>query len=439
MIDCTLLNDINTSCGKMHNGGIKAEVYLYKLPCEVKKVGGLITEINGESYKMYADSLEYAPTNENGVYTHALTGKVLGVSDDTRNALASTKRDRFLVVFRLKSSNELKAFGVDNGALLKQKEKINNDESGYEIELKAVSNLPLYSVDIDVVANKTHKKHWLMASTFCELSDGVQTGYIQASYMVAVDEIGRPLDTNGRLCEESGNNQSAWRLQGQPIGDYHIEGDYEAGESVNGEQTRVYSNVECANELSGTISLDTQSVSINTTNRKSAVVNITTDYFHNWSVIDAYAVTTCSLSETNGRGIGQITISNGKGGSETIRIIDNNTKEIATLVVNSYYLQAGNGVIESGDLSLTIPVVCQGGLGDFSYTTDADDTKVEVERVGNSLAVTLVATQTEDYTFHITLTHNSDSGETKTIDVLVKGADATSPNWVRVASYCEVE
>lgn len=436
---CTLNNNINNNCNGLHGGGIRSELRLYKInDCKVTTDGLTIKNIEGDSYLLYAESLEYKQSEENGIYTHTLNGKVLDIATSVKENLYSSRNDRFLVVYRTKGSSQIDAFGIKFGAVISFGETITNEESGFSFELKSVSNYPLYSVEqgaIDVYGKVYHKRY-VPSTEQCEVNgDGDQTGYIVANYLVAVNSNNQPLDTDGHLCSESGELQSAYKLQGLPISNYHIEGDYIAGANIEGTSTRRYDGVDCVNELSGTITLNTNSITLNTTDKVSQDVQITCS--GSWSVLDAYAIEYCKLSAISGQGNATITFSGALGGSESIRIINNETREVVTLEVNTYVVQLQSTYESRNELMFAIPCRAIGGAGTFSALSSASN--VEMEVVGNTLQFTLNETPDAETVFNVVVTHNSDEGERKSMIVTIhKGAD-NEPHWVKVAQYCEVE
>lgn len=440
-MDCTLNNNINNPCDRLHGGGIKDEIRLYKLKeTKVVEDGLMINDIiSDRHYLLFADALEYKQNEENGVYTHSLSGKVLNVSSEVQSNLFASKNDKYLVVFRQKGRNEINAFGVRFGAVVKVGETINTEESSFSIEISAKSDKPTYEVDRNAMEEygKVYAKNFIPSTEQCEVVGDRQTGFLVANYMVAVNINGEPLDEEGMLCTESGRPQTAYKLQGMPIGGYHIEGDYVAGQVVNGNPTRRYDADTCENETEGTISLSNDNIIINTTNKKSQSVDIICA--DSWSVLDAYNVKYCSFSQTSGQGNKTITISDAVGGSEVVRIINNRTREIVQLSVVTYVVTAPGAYDNNGDMVFSIPVNAYGGSGRFEFESGISPAIADVEALSNSIQVSLNATPTADATYDIVVRHKDSAVERKTIRVTIRKAGDNEPNWVKVAQYCEIQ
>lgn len=439
-MSCTLTQNINPKCGELFGGGIKSEIRLYKLPNAKAVINGLeITDIIADDYYlMFADGVEYKQESENGVFTHTLTGKVLNVSTETQNALFASKNDNFLVVYRIKGNNTAKAFGVRFGAKIANSQTINNEEGSFSITITAKSNTPLYSVSENAFdyTNKTFAPFYKATGEFCEASGGVQTGFKAFNYVVRQNINGEALDANNKLCETTGNKQAAYILSGVAVGNYQKIGEFGKGEIVEGVQTLIYDNELCANETSGTISVNQNTFNLNTTTAKTATIEVSCE--DSWSVLEAMNITTVQLDKVNGIGNGSIVISNPTGGSETIRIINNRTMEIVSVTINSFVLNTiSSRIVDNNELLVNIPCQAIGGANP-TFTAETEQSGVEIEVVGNVISFTSPSVDI-DTTFAIVVTHSNDNTEKKTISVTLLKGDDNSPKWVVVAQYCEVE
>ena len=267
----------------------------------------------------------------------------------------------------------------------------------------------------------------------------MQTGWITAPYVVKVNSAGQALDASNKLCDYSGQPQDAYKLVGQPDGNYHIVGTYQADATFDGQPVRVFNPELCLPENEGTISFNSEVVRLNSTTRQTASVNLTSNAA--WSIV-SNAPEYCTVSPNSGEGNSvMLFYANRYGGDDTITVRNLNSYEETSIIVHNRTVIPGAGEeFPYGTEGFNIYCRAYGGSEGFTIQVDnpgltltpvySDGLLVGYDAVVNDPTVTT----TRSWTF--TFTHDDDNEEVKTATYTILAMD-TTPFWRLMSQYCE--
>lgn len=401
--------------------------------------------ITAESYYFVDGSgVAYSETQEGTIYTHQLTANVNNIQNIIQDILSDAAPGKYLVCFKPLGSEDYRCFGWKQGATLTHTLDISESASNYTITLSDESEYPLFAVNKSNfdLANKQFEAHWkpIFEVTYCELdSRGMQTGWITAPYVVKVNSAGQALDASNKLCEYSGQPQDAYKLQGQPDGNYHIVGTYQADAVFDGQPVRVFNPELCLPENEGTISFDQQVIRLNSTTRMTATANLTSNAA--WAMVSD-APEYCTVSPNSGDGNAIMNFFYGRyGGDDEITVRNLNSYEETSIIVHNRTVIPGAGE-EFPYGTEMFNVYCRAYGGSEGYTIQVDNPGLTLTPVySDGLLVGYDAvvndptvTTTRSWTF--SFVHADDNEEIKTATYTILAMD-TTPFWRLMSQYCE--
>lgn len=419
-MNCKIVNDI-VGCAKMFGGGIYPIVYLYDFDTtNIVYDGDLnIKEINGQYTLLKGAEWTYAMDIKDNAYQHKLSGSiVLDALEEFYNA----ENQSFIIVFAEKNG-DYKCFGDQFGAKLSFSQDITNEKSEISVSFGELSDSVLKVVDAtNFVRDRIYHVKLNDVNWVCEAASN---GYKFPQYQTYTNYQGEPLDRDGRLVSITGNKQAAYKATSAPDGDYDIVDTYV------GEDKHVYDAINCPNTTTGSISVSPGVINLDTTGNPTAMLEIVSD--NNWSVLNKDEIKTFTLSAYNGiQGTMRITVYNGLGGTERIEFINVETREVVTVIVNSYVINVKETYeMDGSDRMISIPVTCNGTI---TATTESDVVSLDVS--DNVIYVSLVESPTVDTNVWIKVKHNDWPDEEKDVLVKVKAIAEDAPHWVLVSEYC---
>lgn len=450
-------NEAEASCANndMLAGGIADKFYIYNID-EIQNLKFLNDDRSDESlfvdtiitsepyYFVQGSNVSYSETQDGTIYTHQLTANVNNISNTVQDILSDAAPGKYLVCFQPKGGNDWRCFGWKQGATLTHTLDISESASNFTITLSDESEYPLFSVKADnfKLSDKQFEPHWvpLFEVIYCELdSRGMQTGWITAPYVVKVNSAGQALDASNKLCEYSGQPQDAYKLQGQPDGNYHIVGTYQADAVFDGQPVRVFDPELCLPENEGTISFDQQVIRLNSTTRMTATANLTSNAA--WAMVSD-APEYCTVSPNSGDGNAIMNFFYGRyGGDDEITVRNLNSYEETSITVHNRTVIPGAGE-EFPYGTEQFNIYCRAYGGSEGYTIQVDNPGLTLTPVySDGLLVGYDAvvndptvTTTRSWTF--TFTHDDDNEEVKTATYTILAMD-TTPFWRLMSQYCE--
>ena len=399
-------------------------------------------------YFVDGSNVAYSESQEGTIYTHQLTANVNNISNTIQDILSDAAPGKYLVCFRPLGSDDYRLFGWKQGATMTHTLDISDSTSNYTITFEDTNEYPLFGVKSDNfdLGNKQFDPHWkpLFLEIYCELdSRGMQTGWITAPYVVKVNSAGQALDASNKLCDYSGQPQDAYKLVGQPDGNYHIVGTYQADATFEGQPVRVFNPELCLPENEGTISFDQQVIRLNSTTRMTATSNLTSNAA--WAMVSD-APEYCTVSPNSGDGNAIMNFYYGRyGGDDEITVRNLNSYEETSITVHNRTVIPGAGE-EFPYGTEQFNIYCRAYGGSESYTIQVDnpgltltpvidDGDGEPRLVGYDAVVNdPTVTTTRSWTF--SFVHADDNEEVKTATYTILAMD-TTPFWRLMSQYCE--
>ena len=460
MLNCRLSRNISLSasgsgCGATDMGegigGIMSPIYVYNIG-DVNYLR--FTDDNRADDQLSVDEIvsseafysidfseaTYNETYEDGVWTHTLTLTASNIRVEYEKALADAVGGRYLVSFRPYGSSAFRMFGWRNGASLSYTTDLSNDAKQFTITITDQSEYPLMRVSADNfdVRNKVYTPVYKpdYNQAYCETVSGVQDGYVVARYVPKTNNAGQALDEDNKLCQWSGKKQDAYKLQGQPDGDYRILGTYTSGASYGGLPVRIYDPSICNADIHNSITLNQSSaLTLNMTTAISAAT-FTLNSYNNWNMESSPRYVDVS---PNSGGFGEYTVNvthRGEGGTDRIVFQNHFTQERVTLTVNVNMIKiASSFTFSNGTTEFLLCPVVEGGSQDYTYTVSPSLTVLK-DSSGNLVCSPSVSENEQNFTF--VLTHRSDSRERVTVSVKILGNN-TDPSYSVLSSWCEME
>lgn len=460
MQNCRLTRNISLSNGKGNGcnsfdfvgvGGMMSPVYVYNLDDvtglkyaednrsdDTLTVDEVIT--NAAFYSIDFQNATYNETYEDGVWTHTLTLEVSNFQPAYEDALADAVGGRYLVAFRPNGSMDFRMFGWDLGATLSYTSDLNADTKNYTITLSDRSEFPLMAVYFDNfdVKNKVYEPVFKpdYERCYCEVIYDTRDGYAIAMYVPKTNSAGQALDGDNKLCLWSGKKQDAYKLQGQPDGDYNILGTYTSGASYSGLPVRIYDPSICSADIHNSITLNLSSaLTVNLTTAISSTT-FTLNSYNNWNMVSS--PTYVDIDPTVGV-FGEYTINvrhHGQGGTDNIVFQNRFTKERVTLTANVNMIKiASSFVFPNGTQQFILSPEVEGGSRNYTYTVSPNLTVLK-DSEGNLVCSPNVTDAEQNFTF--VLQHTSDARERKEVTVRILGNNS-NPSWAVLSSFCEIE
>lgn len=396
----------------------------------------------GQFYKIDFTSANYSEEYENHKWTHSLQLEISNITSLFEDLLSDGVNGRYLVCFRPKGSEDYRCFGWKFGASLDYGMQISEDSLGYTVTLEDTSEYPLFTVYADNFGNKNKTYSPIFKPLydvfFCEQgSDGKHTGYLIAMYVVKVNAVGQPLDSDNKLCQWSGKKQDAYKHESiGSDGGYHIIGTYSSSGSFDGRPVRILDYEKCTADVDDSIFINekkNESIGLNSTiKQKPFTIRSTND----WSMLGN--PTKCTITPINGsNGNTSCTVRhNGVGGTDVIQFQNNVTRECVQLEVNIYIIKINDSyTFPYGTTQFILTPNVMGGSRNYTYTVSPS---LSVTKDGNGYLVCSPSVSTNEQNFTFVLTHSDDSNEVKQVNVKILGNN-TSPSWQVLSSFCEID
>lgn len=444
-------SNCNSTDITMGVGGIRNPIYVYnvedvdnlKFENDNRADDSLVVDTiitDAAFYSIDFSSANYTEEYEDGKWTHTLTLDINNITSLFEDLLSDSVNGKYLVAFRPNGDNDYRMFGWKNGATLDYSMNIAEDSQGYTVELTDESEYPLFTVYSDNfnTRNKVYTPVFkpLYSVSYCEMENGKNNGYAVAMYVVKVNSAGQALDSDNKLCQWSGKKQDAYKyIETLSDGGYNILGTYSKDAEFEGLPVRVYDLDICPTDVDGTITINgkkTETINLNSnTTSKNFIINSD----NSWVMLSN--PTFVNLVPSNGsEGSTTVTVfHNGVGGSDTIIFQNRKTKERVTLYVNVNIIKIDSSyTYPYGTTEFTLTPNVQGGSESYSYVVTPS---MSITKLSNGYLVCRPSVSTSEQTFLLTLVHDSDSSETKVVNIKILGNNV-NPSWQMLSSFCEI-
>lgn len=444
-------SNCNATDISMGVGGIRTPIYVYniddvenlKFENDNRADDSLVVDTiitDAAFYSIDFSSANYTEEYEDGKWTHTLTLDIANITSLFEDLLSDSVNGRYLVAFKPNGDTDYRMFGWKNGATLDYSLNIAEDSQGYTVELSDESEYPLFSVYSDNfnVRDKVYTPVFkpLYSVSYCEMEGGKKNGYAVTMYVVKVNSAGQALDSDNKLCQWSGKKQDAYKyIETSSDGGYNILGTYNKDAEFEGLPVRVYDLDICPTDVDGTITINnkkTETINLNSTSR-SKTVTIKSD--NSWTMLSNPSFVTVSPS-IGSEGSTTVTVfHNGVGGSDTIVFQNRKTKERVTLYVNVNIIKIDERyVYPYGTTEFTLTPTVQGGSETYSYSVTPT---LYIFEDSNKYLICRPNVSISEQDFVLTLTHDSDPQEVKTVNIKILGNNA-NPSWQMLSSFCEI-
>ena len=432
-------------------GGLRSPIYIYnideidnlKFENDNRADDSLVVDTiitDAAFYSIDFTTASYTEEYEDNKWTHTLTLEIGNITSLFEDLLSDSVHGRYLVAFRPNGDNDYRMFGWKAGATLDYSMNISEDSLGYTVVLEDVSEYPLLSVYSDNfnVRNKVYTPVFkpLYNVSYCEKTGDVNNGYAVAMYVVKVNSAGQALDEDNKLSQWSGKKQDAYKFVSvSSDGGYNIIGTYDTTAVFDGLPVRVYDLDLCPADVSGTITLNGSSaltLNLNSSHTASAITVASTD---SWVMLTTPSYVSVTPNQGNAGNTIITVMHGGVGGSDVIVFQNRRTKERVTLTVNVNLIKIdGAYTFQYGTTQFILTPIVEGGSADYTYSVSPS---LSVTKNASGYLICSPTVSTTEQNFVFTLTHSSDSGEVKTVNVKILGNN-TDPSWQLMASYCEI-
>lgn len=177
----------------------------------------------------------YTENFTDNVYQQKLSTFIYPLSGQYSSHIASIKNEKYIVVFRT-HLNRMFCFGSDGGASLSFTQQTGQGDGiqGYSISIGKDSTNSLFEIlNINNIQIKHKYSPIFEDGVFCQLRNGLKTGFEIAKYVLKTNTDNEALDVNGNLCSDSLLPQAILLLEGfkRPEENYEIEAYYKDGTS----------------------------------------------------------------------------------------------------------------------------------------------------------------------------------------------------------------
>lgn len=446
------LNNVdNDPCGMgstvMSSAGIRDGIYVFNID-DVKNLvfaedarpdDNLIikTIVTSEPYyQIGATSLSYTEEYDNGKWTHKLTGTLGNILTEFEDILSDAVNGKYLVCFKPNGEENYRVFGWRYGASVSYSTSIAADNTTYSITFTDTSEYPLFGCFKDnfKVETKVYSPVWkgLVSSEYCEVSGGKNTGYLTLGYIVKVNSAGEALDKNNMLCQYSKLKQDAYKLTSVSDGGYNIVGTYNSTDIINGVVVRQKNTNVCPLNNTGSITLSTTSIRLNSTTALSGELTLTSN--GPWVLDTTPKYCTVNMKSGNA-GTSKLIFTYGNGGFERLTFKNLATGEEKQVEVHNNIIKVqSEETYPYGTTSVTIPIDVSGDGTDFSISSDKGS---GVVNKNGTFTINNIPLSNNTQTINVEVTHGHDSNEKKQVKITIVGNDMSQAKWSIISQFCE--
>lgn len=444
MINCKLRDNISLggssaqNCNSTEiNAGVSDGLYIYNL----EDIEGLVFEDDSRPdnslfvdtiitkapfYTVDASQISYEENYEDNYYSQELTCTIASVNERLEEILQEAVHGKYVVALNVIGDEHYRLIGWKEGLSLDEVLNISSDNNAFSLTFTGNTTYPMMEVDKtnfkleDKVFEPTFEPLFQAGEVVC--SDG----WAVAKYVVKVNAAGQALDRDDKLCQYSGLQQAAYKLEGVSDGNYYIIGTFTSTDYIDGKSVRLYDTSIC--EVSGSITVSPSAVTLCSTITSQTISVVSSD---EWELVTYPSFV--DISRVSG-GINDQTVNlytTETCGTETLLFRNRITKQTASLVVNNDRISIGSQYTypnETTKVTLT-PGACK----PYTVTTTIGTAVVNDD---GSFTIEDIPTSNNQQNIVVTLTMGS--CETKQIDIIVLGVD-TSRHAKAISQWCEID
>ncbi|GAB6011730.1 hypothetical protein [Viscerimonas tarda] len=303
----TLANNIKSAAG--YNVGGITHIWLldisnfsaYKFANSNSSEQGIVESIVASSPFMELETVNESAFTEDysdNVFRQKLNSFVYPLKANSLNKLLIAGNNKYLVAFRTPQGRFF-AFGSDGGASISFTQQTGQmgEASGYAVSIVKNSIYPLFEIqDIRKRVMPYVYRPVFTDAVCCQLQNGNQTGYQLAGFVLKETKDGQGIDTDGKLCIESGRRQAIHLLEGtqNPDSDsYEIEGEYGYdAKNLKGISIITYNPAQCAPHFPNSIYIDNSQLVFSVEDNLA----VTLTSLHEWQLTQSTNIAVCSPS-----------------------------------------------------------------------------------------------------------------------------------------------
>ena len=446
------LNNVdNDPCGMgstvMSSAGIRDGIYVFNIddvknlvfvedarPDDNLIINNIVT--SEPYYQIGATSLSYTEEYDNGKWTHRLTGTLGNILTEFEDILSDAVNGKYLVCFKPNGEENYRVFGWRYGASVAYSTSIAADNTTYSITFTDTSEYPLFGCFRDnfKVETKVYSPVWkgLVSSEYCEVNGGKNTGYLTLGYIVKVNSAGEPLDKNNMLCQYSKLKQDAYKLRSVSDGGYNIVGTYNSSDTINGVVVRQKNTNVCPLNNTGSITLSTTSIRLNSTTALSRELTLTST--GPWVLDNTPKYCTVNI-KSGSAGTSKLIFTYGNGGFERLTFKNLATGEEKQVEVHNNIIKVqSEETYPYGTTSVTIPIDVSGDGTDFTISSDKGS---GVVNKNGTFTIKNIPASNQTQTINVEVTHGHDSNEKKQVKITIVGNDMSQAKWSIISQFCE--
>jgi hypothetical protein len=363
-MDYKLISDIKPAPG-YRVGGIShiwlldiADFVSYKFEENNPDLRRMITAIVASSPFIELATMSGSSFTEDcadNVFRQKLSASVEPLSVEISSKLLVASRNKYLILF-CSRQGQFFTFGSDGGASLsftQQTGSENEASGGYTVTIIKNSIYPLFeAADVRKTLPAYIYRPIFSNNTFCQLHNGVRSGYKLANYVLKETKESQALDINGNLCNQSGRKQAIYVLEGtlNPNPNiYEIKGEYTAStKSIGGVSIVVRDIVQCAPYFANSITVPLRQLILSDENN----ITVLLSSLHRWQLMNPSNIVACSpeqgkagktalvFSKTNSEGIANYYFRN-LVTQQTVTLNVINKKDVEWVLKNGTWSETG--------------------------------------------------------------------------------------------------
>ena len=223
---------------------------------------------------------------------------------------------------------------------------------------------------------------------------------------------GEALDKNNMLCQYSKLKQDAYKLRSVSDGGYNIVGTYNSTDTINGVVVRQKNTNVCPLNNTGSITLSTTSIRLNSTTALSGELTLTSNGPWVLDTTPKY----CTVNMKSGSaGTSKLIFTYGNGGFERLTFKNLATGEEKQVEVHNNVIKVqAEETYPYGTTSVTIPIDVSGDGTDFTISSDKGSGVVNKD---GTFTINNIPTSNQTQTINVEVRHGHDSNEKKQVKI----------------------
>jgi len=276
----------------------------------------------------------YTENYTDGIYKQKLSTFIYPLSGKYQSIMETLRKQKYIIAFQT-NLNQFFCFGSDGGAALSFSQQTGSGSGiqGYSITFENESANSLLAISgIDILQAKYKYSPVFEDGVFCQLKNGLKTGFEIAKYILKTSLNNEALDINGNLCDATGLPQAIMLLEGfhKPEGNFVVESSYKEDTTHVQGYSIVRYNSLCLPHPASYISLSSNQI-IFDSEKEEFIITLTSSF--PWKLFSSTSIASFSRGE-GGPGITEITVRKGDvEGNENV-FFESGGKSVLLNIIN---------------------------------------------------------------------------------------------------------